>query len=299
MELADKYRIKTKIKSAKAFEKQGKFLHAYQIFNSLMQEYPDSEEVVIESALHLEGINRYEEAKDLLLDFIAQNEDSTAVRLFCAQLMLRFDDWEKCADILSVIKISEEPLAAFFTGYAHYMLKEYALADIAFRNFIDNISEHELIPDAYFYLAKIHLNMDDNEAALKFLDKCADYYNGNYEVHLLYAILHHRNKMYAHALSAISAALKLKPKDELVIEWAAEIYYMNENYARARTFYKKMLDFKEVLSGDIFIRLAESCYHQKKYREAADYFTQAMALGIQNETVSYRMELLAKYITNR
>ncbi|NUN10745.1 MAG: tetratricopeptide repeat protein [Ignavibacteriaceae bacterium] len=296
MELADKYRIKTKLKSAGSFDKQGKFLHAFQIYNTLIHEYPDSEDVMIQYALHLEGIEKYQEAERILLDFISRNPDSVAVRLFCGQLMLRYDNWEGCVDVLSVITLAEEPVAAFFTGYAQYKLQEYGLADIGFRNFLDHIKEHELIPDAYFYLAKVHLNLDDPAKAIGYLDLCAEYYSSNYEVHLLYAILHHRNKMYAHALSSIDKALKLNAGDDLVIEWAAEIYYLNGNYSKSRTYYKKMFDFKENLNPEIFARLGDSCFQTKKYREAADYFTQALALDPENKLAAERMSLLEKYI---
>ncbi len=296
MENSDKYKIKHKLREARAFEKEGKYLHAVQVYNSLMNEFPGSEEIAIRYAALLEKSGKYPAAKDMLGSFLEKNHDSPGVRLFLGQMMIRSEDFEPSIDVLSHLRISEEPVAAFLTGYAQYMLKEFKLADIAFRNFLEHAGKNELVPDAYFYLAKTHLNLDDITAATMYLDGCADYYDNHYEVHLLSAILHHRGGMYAHSLALIERAIKLKPSDEKVIEWAAEIYFVNENYVKARTYYKKFIETAPELTGDMYARLGYCGYMVKKYKEAAVNFEKALLLDPDNKLVSANVNFLNKYL---
>ena len=166
VELENKYQLSHKLKTARQYEEQGKYLHAIQIYQGLIEEYSDSPEVYLSLSHLYENTSRIEPAIELLKSFLNNNPGSKEVRLSLSQLLLRNSMWNEAIEMLSIFPEGEEPLSLFFMGYAHFMLKEFELAKIYFLNFCNLDEKTELRHEAFIYLAKIEIELKNYDGAL-------------------------------------------------------------------------------------------------------------------------------------
>ncbi len=80
-----KYQYNHKMKIAGEYEAQGKPLHAAQIYNTLLEEYPDSVEIYFHLANLYEHMGNITPAADMLKDFLENDPENKEVRLFLGQ----------------------------------------------------------------------------------------------------------------------------------------------------------------------------------------------------------------------
>jgi len=280
--LENKYQLGHKIKVAKQYEEQGKHLHAIQIYQSLLDENSDSPEVFLNLSHLYENTNRIEPAIDLLKSFLEKNPGSKEIRLALSQLFLRNSRWNEAIEMLSNVPEAEEPIAVFFLGYAHYMLKEYEHAKIYFLNFSHLDEKTELRHEAYIYLAKIEIELKNYEKALAYAKKAEVIYSNFWELNLIFSIAYYHLGMYAHALLPVEKAIKINPREAGTYEWAGKIYLKLGDYLKAEKYFLKYIESVEEASSDTYTKLGEACLMVKKAKAALDYFDIAIKLDPQN-----------------
>ena len=278
------YQLKHKMKVAQNFELEGKLLHAAQIYNQIIQEYPDYVEVYFNISNLYEHMGNIIPALELLKSYLENNPDNKDIRLFLGQYLLRNSKWEEAIDIFSFILPEDEPIVAFFVGYAHFMLEEYELAKINLDNFISVENKSELIQEANIYLAKICLKMNDYENALLYAKKADVLYSNFWELNQIYAETYYSLGMYAHAVSPVEKAIMLNPSEPSPYETAGRIYLKLGDYSKAEKYFLKYIETIEDASSDIYAKLAEACLKGEKPKEALAYFDIAIKLDPENKT---------------
>lgn len=277
-----KYQLSHKLKIARQYEEQGKYLHAIQIYQSLIEEYSESPELFLSLSHLYENTNRIEPAIDLLKSFLIENPESKEVRLALSQLLLRNSMWNEAIEMLSILPEGEEPLSMFFMGYAHFMLKEFEHARIYFEKFCNLDEKTELRHEAFIYLAKIEIELKNFERALSFARKAEVIYSNFWELNLIFAVAYYHLGMYAHALLPVEKAIKSNPREAGVYEWAGKIYLKLGDYLKAEKYFLKYIESVEEASSDTYTKLAQACLGVRKTKAALDYFDIAIKLDPQN-----------------
>ncbi len=273
-----KYKFEHKINLAREFETEGKVLHAIQIYQSVLQEFPSELETYFRLANLYEVNGNVQPALNLLRQCLEDDPENKDVRLFLGQLLLRNSRWEEVIDVLSLILPQEEPIVSFFTGYAHFMLEEYELARVCFMNFISYEKKSELIHEANIYLAKVELKLKHYEDALKFAKKAEAVYANYWELNKIYAETYYNLGMYAHAVQPVEKAIKLSPEIPAAYELAGKIYLKLGDYRKAEKNLLKFIESIEDASSDSYTRLAEACLKNHKAKDALAYFDIAIKL---------------------
>jgi len=281
--LDSKYQYEHKISLARAFEAEGKHLHAQQIYQSILEEYPDEIETYFRITNLYEITGNILPAKKLLKQFLEDEPENKDVRLFLGQFLLRNSDWEEAIEELSFILPQEEPVASFFTGYAHFMLEEYELAKISFINFISFEKDSELLHEADIHLAKVELKLKNYEEALKYAKKAEVIYANYWELNKIYAETYYNLGMYAHAVQPVEKAIKLSPETAAPYELAGKIYLKLGDYIKAEKNFLRFIESIEDASSDIYTKLAEACLKNKKAKDALAYFDIAIKLDPKNK----------------
>jgi tetratricopeptide (TPR) repeat protein len=282
MGIIHKQKSELKLKVARNFEDTGDNLHAVQLYHSVIREDPDFLEAYFSLAELFEKQGNLISAKNILKDYLEDNPESNPVRLFLAQLLLRNSLWEEVIELLNNVLTEEEPLAAFFTGYSYFMMKDFEPAKISFLNFIDNGKKTGLIHEVYVYLAKIEIHLKNFKSALDFAKKAEVVYSDFYELNLLFSIIYYNLGMFAHAVKPIEKALKLNHSDPSSYEWAGRIYLKLSDYIKAESYFVKHIQSVESPSPDIYSSLAEACLKNKKAEDALMYYDIALKLDPQN-----------------
>jgi tetratricopeptide (TPR) repeat protein len=281
--MEDRYYLENKLKSAADFEAAGKELHAMQIYNTLIERFPEELEPYFSLVNLYEKLDNINAAGNLLKELLESHSDSLDIRLFTGQFFLRCKRWNDAIDILSIISPEEEPIVSFFLGYSHFMLNEFELAKVNFMNFIAVETKSELYHEALIYLAKIEIELKNFEKALEYTSKALSIYSNNWELYLVTAIAFYYLGMYAHSVNAVHKAYKLNEKDLSVNEWAGKIYHKSGDYLKAEKFFLYVIENQDETSPEIYTCLGEACLHSKKNKDAIKYFELALKLDPNNK----------------
>ena len=281
-----KYKLDHKMKMARDFENQGKFLHAAQLYFSLLEDFPDNSEVNVNLANLFEMMGNSESGINLLTSHLEKDPEDIDARLFLGQFLLRNSKWNEAIDVLSYLAPEEEPVASFFLGYSYFMLKDFELSKKHFLDFLKVENHTELLQEANIYLAKNELNLGNFESALSFAKKAELLYSDFWELNLIYAQTYYNLKMYTHSVTSIEKALKLNPQEPSVFEWAGKIYLKVGDYKKAEFLLRKFIEKQEFISSDIYTKLAEACLKSKKTKDALVYFDLALKLDPDNKSAS-------------
>ncbi|MEO8398612.1 MAG: tetratricopeptide repeat protein [Ignavibacteriaceae bacterium] len=277
------YQLQHKIKTAREFEAQGKYLHAVQIYNKIIQDHPELVEAYFDLADLYESLGSIEPGIKLLQNFVDKNPDEKDVRLFLGQYLLRNTKWNEAIEVLSYLLPEEEPVVSFFLGYSHFMLSEYEIAKLNFLNFISKECHSELLNEANLYLAKIEIELKNFESALTYSKKTEGLYANFWELNLIYSKCYYNLAMYAHAINPIEKAIKLNPKELNLYQLAGKIYLKHGDYLKAEKYFLKFIESIGDVSSDDYAKLAEACLRGMKPKEAVNYFDIAIKLDPQNK----------------
>lgn len=286
------------MKLGRDFEAQGKFLHAAQIYNTVIDEFPDYIDVYFNLAGLYEKMGNINPAINLLKSYLETEPEDKDARLFLGQFLLKNTRWNDAVEILSYIQPEEEPVASFFIGYAYFMMNEFELAKLNLLSFISYQDNNELLHEANIYMAKTELRLKNYESALTFAKKSDSMYSNFWELNQIYAETYYNLGMYAHAVAPVEKAIKLSPSEPLPYEWAGKIYLKLGDYQKAEKNFLKYIETIEDASSDIYTKLAEACFNNKNLKDAVAYYDIAIKLDPTNEIAKKGKNKAASILKN-
>ncbi len=293
------YKSEYRVKQAKEFEANGMMLHALQVYQSIIEEEPEFFEAYFELACLYEELDNIRASYNLLDEALLNFPNEDKLRLYYGQFLLSNNKWNKAIEILSLADVEKNSIVSFFIGYSYFALKEYELARLNFLSFISNVSDSELIYEAYLYLSKIEIQLSNFENALKYAKKSEALYSNFWELNLIFGIIYYHLNMHTHALASIEKTMKLNPKEPSVYEWSGNIYLKVGEYLKAESQFKKYIESIENASSDTYTKLAQACLKLDKAEDAAAYFDVAVKLDPKNKTAAEGKEKATHLIINR
>ncbi|HAB54715.1 MAG: hypothetical protein A2315_10790 [Ignavibacteria bacterium RIFOXYB2_FULL_35_12] len=291
-------KIKHKLNKATNFKVQGKYLHAIQICEQLLSEYPNNQDIHFELAELYDLSGNLNSSFHLLETYLENNPEDKDMRLFFGQFLLKNQLWNKAAEIFSLLNPEEKPIVSFFLGYSNFMLKDYEMARINYLNFLSRKAESELMYESYVYLAKIEIALNDFECALSYAKQSEIMYSSFWELHLIYAICYYNLGMDAHSILAIDKAIKLNPKGIESYEWAGKIFLRTGDFLKAEKYFIKYVESVEEISSETYANLGEACLNSNKTKSALDYFELALKIDPGNKNALTGKKNILKKISS-
>ncbi len=277
-----KLQLDHKIKTALAFESEGKHLHAIQIYTAIIDEHPDFKDAYYNLVRLYEKTDNIFSAKELLTSLLEADKEDIETRLFLGQLLLRNSRWEEAIDVLSFVAPEEEPAVAFFLGYSHFMLGEYEIAKINFLNFISSGKNEELAYEAFIYLAKVEIKLTNYKSALEYAKKAEVLYSNFWELNQIYSEIYLNLGMFAHAVGPIEKAIKLNQTEPSNYQLGGRIYLKLGDYQKAEKYFLKYIELMDEASSEVYEKLAEACFKSNKFIDALAYYEIAIKLDPKN-----------------
>jgi tetratricopeptide (TPR) repeat protein len=280
----NKYQFEYKMKMAKEFEASGRLLHAVQLYNNLIEEYPEESEAYFNLADLYEHFDQVDAGTNLLKKFLNRDSENKVVRIFLGQYLMRNEKWREANNILKYIAVEDEPVVSFFLGYSYFKLKNYECSKTNFLNFI-SIEEHsELVQEAYLYIAKIEVELSDYKNALVFAKKAEVLFENSWELNAIYAISYFNLAMYAHAIDPVEKAIKVNSREKSLKELAGKIYLKTGDFLKAEENFLKYIELNETVSSELYSNLGEACFKGRKPKDAIAYYEMALKLDPENQS---------------
>lgn len=280
----NKFQFEYKMKMAKEFEASGRLLHAVQLYNNLIEEYPEESEAYFNLADLYEHFDRVDAGTNILKKFLNLDPENKVARIFLGQYLMRNEKWQEANNILKYIPVEDEPVVSFFLGYSYFKLKEYKNSKTNFLNFISIEGHSELVQEAYLYLAKIEIELSDYKNALAFAKKAEVLYENSWELNAIYAISYFNLGMYAHAIDPVEKAIKINSRDKSLKELAGKIYLKTGDFLKAEESFLKYIALNETVSSELYLNLGEACFKGKKPKDAIAYYEMALRLDPENQS---------------
>jgi tetratricopeptide (TPR) repeat protein len=274
--------LEYKLKKAADLESEGKYLHAMQIYNNVINSEPGYSLAYVKLADLYDRLGKHDSAIKLLYNFLHEYSDDNEVRLFLGQILINHSQWSDAIEILSFFTPQEQPLASFLLGYAGFMNNELEIAKINFKNFLAYSNNIEFNAEAFLYLAKININLKEYDEAFEYAKKADDIFGYNWEVHFTYAKINYHKGMYLHALGSIEKAVELNPQEFTLKEWAGKIHFKLGDYINAEKFFLEFVNNSDA-SASAYSYLGLVYLNSKKIKDAKKYFDLALKLDPANE----------------
>jgi tetratricopeptide (TPR) repeat protein len=273
--------IDYQLKKAADFEAQGKFLHAVQVYHTLISEHQDNKLAYIRLATLYDRMNKLEASVNLLRKYIETISDDKDIRLFLGEIFLKNSRWDEAIEVLSAILVEEQPVVSFFLGFGFFMLKEYEFAKIHFTNFLASNANSEYHYETYIYLTKLTIETESYEDALNYV-KLAEKMFASWETNQLSGVIFYNQGMFYHATVAFEKAIKQNEKELSLLEWAGKAYLKLGDFDNARKYLLKFVESTDA-NSEAYSSLALACMNLQKSDEANNYFEMALNLDPKNE----------------
>lgn len=265
-----------KIKLGDEYRKTGKYLHALQIYHSVMNADSGNSEAVIKTAGLFSRSGKKKAAIRLLNDFLAEHADNKDVRFFLAELYLDLKNWKAAASELDKLDPAEEPEVLFFAGYAHFMLGEFELARKYLNDFLRCNHHTDLTFEAYYLSGKIEIRMNNYKSAVDYLKK-AEPFKGNYpEFNYLTALSYFEMDMCAHASKYAERSISAANPSAESLKLAGKIYLKLGDYKNAGKNFQKYIDMGHS-DADSLCQHAAAFLNSGKINDALVYYKKALA----------------------
>ena len=261
-----------KIQIAESYEKEGKNLHALQIYHSLLNNKTYRRKAVVKLTDIYTKFGKIDKAIILFEDYLYENLD-IEMRKYFAHFLIKNEVYEKSLEILEYLSKESNPEVYFLTGIAHYKLKEFEIAKINFNEFIKKNKRSDLLPDAYLFLSKSNRHLRQYDEALENAKLSEMLWNNNMELYLNLAKIYFYKEMYMHAFEAISKAIKINNNNRNLYKWAGKILYFMDEFQKANEYLTKFLEVSESCEeAEIFALLGGTNLKIKEYKKAELFF---------------------------
>ena len=162
----DDRELEYKFNKAVELEREGKLLHAVQIYSSLLNTESHKRDASMQLHKIYETQNNIEHSSRVLEDYLNEFTDDFELRKYYALFLIKHSLYEEAVDQLSSLSSEEVPEVKFLSGLTRFFMKEYEAAVINLTDFLNENHSSEYLYDAYLYLAKTHLELNNIERAL-------------------------------------------------------------------------------------------------------------------------------------
>ncbi len=289
----DERELDFKFNKAMDLEKEGKTLHAIQIYSSLL----NSPEYVRDASMQLhkiyEGMGNIPYASKILLGFLDENSADFELRKYYSLFLIKHGLYEEAVHQLAQITPDEVPEVKFFAGLARFFMNEFETAVVNLSDFLSENHTSEYIYDAYIYLAKTELELNNPDKALEAAKGADKIFSNNEELQLLLTKIYLIKGMNFHAFESVSKGLRINKESKQMNELAGRISFDLGEYDKAENHLTKIADEAE-LSDDIFTLLGLIYFKKRDYLKANEMFAKALEINPGNGTALENRQLCSE-----
>ncbi|MBZ0200632.1 MAG: tetratricopeptide repeat protein, partial [Ignavibacteriaceae bacterium] len=159
---------------------------------------------------------------------------------------------------------------------------DYEIAKINFLTFVSSKHKSDLIHEAYLYLVKIEVALENYDIALDFAKRAEPVYFDYWEFNYLLAKIYYKLGMVGHAIKPIEKSIQQNKKQAELFELAGKIYLKAGDFIKAEKKYLKFIEISSDTSPEIYVELAQVCLKANKANDALKYFEMAIELDPEN-----------------
>jgi len=274
----DERELEYKFNLAMEYEKEEKYLHAIQLYTYLLNAPSYKRDSAVQLHRIYEKINNIEQASKAVKNYLNDVPDDFEVRKYYALFLMKHSFYEEGAEQLSMLSAAEIPEIKFLTGLNGFFRKDYNTAAVDLTDFLSVNGSSDYLHDAYFYLSKSHLELNNIEKALEAAREADKIFSNSEELQLLLAKIYLLKGLNLHAFDSVSKGLRINNESRQMNELAGRILIEIGEFDKAENHLNKIVGESDqqdeilTLLGLIHLKKAE-------YKKAEELFSKALTLN--------------------
>ncbi|MFH1194583.1 MAG: tetratricopeptide repeat protein [bacterium] len=269
------------LRKATQFEKEGKYLHAIQIYLQMFELPEYKRSATLRLASIYDKLNNFQSSVSIIEKYLDEEPHDDEIRKFFAQILIRNFHYDKALDVLSALPRTEHNDIFYLMGVSNFHLMNFEIAKINFEDFIAKNKTSELVPESYLYIAKANIELGNLDEALRSAKSSEWFLNRNHELYLTLATIYYYKEMYFHAHESILKSLKLNPKEPGIKSMAGKILFRMGEFEKAEKYLREYVEV-ENSDSDIYSLLGKVCLKNNKKKDAESFFSIALELDPHN-----------------
>ena len=294
----DESELEFRFNKAAEYQEEGKFLHAIQIYSQLSNFGGYKRESCIQLHKIYESMGKIYNASKILKDFLAEFPDDFDLRKYYSLFLIKNSMYEEAEGQLSFLSTNEIPEVKFLSGIARFFLKEFETASINFADFLEQNKSSDYCYDAYIYLAKTYLELNEIDKALEAARKADNIYSSDDELQLVLTKIYLLKGMNFHAFDAVSKGLRLNNESRQMNELAGRILFEIGEYEKAENHLNKIADGSEQ-PDEIFTLLGIIYFKKNNHDKASEMFAKALELNPGNSLAAKSIKACSEIMKNK
>ena len=275
------FELTHRLKRAQEFEGGGKILHAIQLYQAIIDDFPEDTTAWFRLIEIYENMEKMDSALKIMAELREHLPDELEVRLFTGHFYFKYQMWEESIAVLGGVEMEAEPIAFFILGLAYFHTGKFRESATHLTGFVNFEKNSAFLGESYLYIARCYFEMNQAHVALPYLEEAIKLAPTNPEVYFYQAAYYLSVGMNSHASTQISIAIELGTGNRLVFELAVEIYDKNREFSKLESLCKKYIEEFEP-SSKIYAYLGKVLLMRNRYKEAAGYLETALKLNPDN-----------------
>jgi tetratricopeptide (TPR) repeat protein len=294
----DERELEFKFNKAVEYEREGKLLHAIQLYSSLLSAETYRRDASMQLHKIYEGMGHIEQASQMLGDYLSDFPDDFELKKYYSLFLIKHNLYEDAVEQLSSISVTDIPEAKFLSGITRFFMKEYEAAEINLTDFLSENKSSEYSYDAFLYLAKTHLELNNAEKALEAARGAEKIFSNNEELQFLLSKIYLLKGMNFHALESVSKGLRINKESHQMIELAGRISFELGEYDKAENHLSKIIASADQ-SDEIYTLLGLIYLKKLEYIKAEEMFSKALELNAENKLAIENRKICAENLNKQ
>lgn len=295
----DEFKFQKKLSLAASYESLENYLHAIQIYTSLIEEDESYIETYLRFIKLYERTGRTEEAVKVVDKMITLNPKKDYALITSVEFYMQYSFWEKAAEVLSALDAADYPFIDYWRGLCYYNLKNYDAARFPLEYYYKNSDVDDLATQVLLLLVKVEFELCNFEVALEYAKKFEYLDSHNWEINLLFANIYFELDMLTHAVIKIEKAFRRKKRKPEIMETAAKIYFRSGEYDKAEKYFDLLLESTDEISAEVYSYIAAIAKERKEFDKAQLYYELALKIDPGFQTAMNALNYLSSQKTGR
>lgn len=277
----DERELEFKFNKAMDYEKEGKTLHAIQIYSSLLTSPLYVRDASMQLHKLYEGMRNIPYASKILLNYLDEHSEDFELRKYYSLFLIKHELYEEAVQQLAQLTPDEIPEVKFFAGLTRFFMNEFEAAVVNLTDFLSENHTSEYIYDAYIYLAKTELELNNVDKALEAAKGADKIFSNNEELQLLLTKIYLIKGMNFHAFESVSKGLRINKESKQMNELAGRISFDLGEYEKAENHLCKIVEEAEQ-SDEIYTLLGLIYVKKRDFTRADEMFAKALEINPDN-----------------
>lgn len=277
----DERELEYKFNQAMEFEREEKYLHAIQLYTFLLTAPSYKRDASVQLHRIYEKINNIDQASKAINNYLNDVPEDFEVRKYYALFLMKHSLYEEGAQQLSLLSTTDIPEVKFLLGINHFFRKEYEESTNDLTGYLSGNTSSEYLHDAYFYLSKSYLELNNIEKALEAAREADKYHSGSEEMQLLLTKIYLMKGLNLHAFDSVSKGLRINNESHQMNELAGRILIEIGEFDKAENHLNKIVGQSEQ-QDEILTLLGQIYLNKSEFKKAEQMFSKALNLNPRN-----------------